>query len=265
MSFGNKKLLVLFSVSLFVLSFVPLFKVRAVSISAVDFPGSVKDESFNVTASISGASLGQNYLRIDLFKEGTGNYFGETFNGSNWYSGGEGKLFFPVTIDSSKLVLATITARFGNPSSLEYPGPGSYKLKIRRYTSSGNQASDNQDAVNIQINFITPSPVPTSTVTPVPTPSASPSPSTPILITPRPTKEHIFESSIGAELEKETLGESSMSSEFEPPKASKEIVMGVKEDNLPKVLIILGLVLIFTCSILFFYRHYKKIKKQYEQ
>lgn len=267
MSFRNKKLLVLFSISLFVLSVIPLCKASAVSINAIDLPGSIKEESFNVTASISGASLGQNYLRIDLYKEGTGNYFGETFNGSNWYSGGDGKLFFPVTIDSSKLVLATITARLGNPSSLEYPGPGSYKLKIRRYTSSGNSASDSQDPVNIQINFITPSPLTSSSPTPSPTSSLSPSPnpSSSVIATPKGTLEDVLESSIEAEFEKDVLGESSLSSELETPKAKEEIIMGVKENNLPKALIILGLILIFSSPLLFFYRHYKKIKKQDEQ
>ena len=265
----NKKLLILFSINLFILSFVFVPKSFAVSVSFINFPINIKDENFTVTASISGASLGQNYLRVDLYKDGTSNYFGETFNGSNWYSGSEGKLYFPVTIDSSKAVLATVTGRLGDPGT-DYLGTGTYKLKIRRYTSSGSQASDQQTPIDIQINFSTPTPEPT--LSPRPTIQSSQVPNPNKSFSPIPSLSPYVElSSEDAGLEKEVLGEASessfLNSEFEtdtPKSKKREIFLSSKENNIPKILMITGLIFILFCAILFSRLYYKKIKKQNE-
>jgi hypothetical protein len=192
---------------LFLFSFAVLLtqKIHAVSITINSYPSSISSEIFNIQASISGATNATNYLRLDLYKEGTNNYFGETFNGSDWYTGAEGKNYFPIQIQSSS-ASATIQGQLGNPSINSYPGPGIYKLKLRRYTSSGSQSqNDQQTPVEIQIDYIPPtptptdSPTPTITTTPVPTatptntPTKTPTPT--YTLTPTLTKNTVIASS----------------------------------------------------------------------
>src|SRR5689334_15930538 len=160
-------------------------RVYAVSVTLSNVPSTVDDQEFTLTVSIDGAGAGTNYLRLDLYQDGTSNYFGETDNGSYWYAGSDGKQYAPITIASSSAV-TTIKARIGEPTLGAYPGPGNYKLKVRRYTNSGNQASnDVQTPINIALTKTWPSPSPSPTVTPTPTPSptATPTPSP----TPKPS------------------------------------------------------------------------------
>ncbi len=143
--------------------------VQAVSLSVSDYPSVVDSNIFSVTVNVNGANDGVNYLRIDLYKEGTTNYFGETYNGSDWYSGSDGLKYFPINIINST-ASAALQGQVGNPSSTKYIGPGEYKLKIRRYTTSGSQSSnDTQNSISLQINYSTPSPEPTNTPTIQPT------------------------------------------------------------------------------------------------
>ena len=86
-----KKFKILAALLLFWLFFAS--KAYAVTISITDIPSTITDAPFVLTASISGASAGTNYLRVEIFKDGTNNYFGETYNGSDWYSGGDGTLY----------------------------------------------------------------------------------------------------------------------------------------------------------------------------
>lgn len=177
-------------------------KVLAVTLTLSNYPSSISSSEFSVDVFVDGPSAGTNYLRVDLYKDGTTKYFGETFNGSSWYSGSDGKQYFPITISSESTASATLKALVGNPNSSEYPGPGSYKLRIRRYTASGNAASsDQQTPIDIQINVATPSPEPTQeptqepttqptttpTKTPTPTPKATPKPTSTKKPTIKPT------------------------------------------------------------------------------
>jgi len=175
--------------SFLIISVVFLFSVKdafAVSITINNYPSQISTDPFDVEVYISGYT-GKNYLRIDLYKEGTTNYFGETFNGTNWYGDSDGTQYFPIEgINSTRF-----QGKIGNPSLTKYSGPGNFKLRIRRYTSSGNQASgDQQNPVEVQINVsletptLTPSLVPTSTPSSAPTSTPSPKPPTP---TPKPT------------------------------------------------------------------------------
>ncbi len=174
----------------------------AVSIQIDSFPESISDQPFNLDISLSGAQPGQNYLRVDIYKEGTSNYFGETSVGSNWYSGSEGAQYVPITIpDTTSVVTASLQARIGTPNQNDFPGAGIYKIKVRRYTASGNPGDVTLTPVDVQINYsiptATPNPTPTSkpTFTPTPphTPTLTKSPtSTPTpslkLLTPPPSK-----------------------------------------------------------------------------
>lgn len=166
----------------FLLSFYFIFlpiSAYAVTVEIRQWPSSITAEPFEVEVYISGPKPGTNYLRIDLFKEDTKNYFGETFNNNNWYGGSDGTSYLPVEISSEGTASATLRGKVGEPSNTEYSGPGQYKLRIRRYTSSGNAASnDSQEAVNIEIVVPTPTLTPTLTPTPTktPTPTRTPTP-----------------------------------------------------------------------------------------
>lgn len=154
--------------------FAILFLFSAKDVLAVDVvinnpPASIGNEEFNIDLTINGANLGTNYLRIDLFKDGTSNYFGETFNGTSWNKDSNGTNYLPVQIQDAS-ASATVKGRLGNPSAGDYPGPGSYKLKIRRYTSESSYTFS--DPINIQITYSTPTPSPT----PTPKPTVKPSP-----------------------------------------------------------------------------------------
>jgi hypothetical protein len=166
--------------------------IEAVTININNYPSTISSlDPFQVEVAVSGATNATNYLRADLYKEGTTNYFGETYNGSDWYNGSDGKLYFPVQIQNAS-VSATISVQIGNPTNTDYQGPGTYKLKIRRYTSSGSQSSnDTQTPADLQITYLfsTPTPTPTSSPTPTPTPTSTPVPTptkTPIA-SPKPT------------------------------------------------------------------------------
>lgn len=159
----------------------------AVTLDILSAPDSIFTSEFSITTQVTNAQAGINYLRIDIYKDGTSNYFGETNNGNEWYSGSDGTKYFPITITADQIATASIQGRFGNPSTGDYPGPGSYKMRVRRYTSSGNAGSTEQIPKDIQITVAlpspTPTPEPTPDVDPSPTPKASSSPSP----TPKPT------------------------------------------------------------------------------
>lgn len=144
----------------------------AVTITLSNIPSSISDQSFNFDVSVSGASAGTNYLRVDLYNDGTTNYFGETFVNGTWYNGSIGNQYFPIIILSGQVWIGSVQGRIGTPSITDFPGSGTYKLKIRRYTSSGTASSgDDQTPASIEIALA--SPTPTSSPTPTPTSSSS--------------------------------------------------------------------------------------------
>lgn len=146
----------------------------AVSLTISDAPQTITDQPFSLNASISGAGTGTNYLRIDLYKEDTSNYFGETYNDNDWYGGSDGKQYFPITIVSGQTWNGSVQGRMGTPTIGKYPGPGNYKLRIRRYTNSGGTGTTDQTPQDIQITFALSSPSPTPIETPSPAPSTNP-------------------------------------------------------------------------------------------
>ena len=176
----------------------------AVTVSITNYPSSISADPFSISVSILGASSGTNYIRVDLYKDGTQNYFGNTYNGSDWYNGSEGKQYYPITIiDSKSTASATLQTRTGVPSISDYDGQGSYKMRVRRYTASGGLGSEdpNNTSVAVTISIPTPTPTPTPTATPqasqsqataTPTIAKTPSPSptkTTITPSPKPTED----------------------------------------------------------------------------
>lgn len=159
--------------------FVLATPVSAVSVTISNTPSSISDEPFNIDVSITGAQAGNNYLRANLFTSGTIKYFGYTGNGTSFVNSSDYSQYFPVTIDSSGNWSGTIQAKL-DPDSNYYTGPGTYSLKVRRYTQSGSSYTwSNEETLNISFSTpspaptpipITPSPSPTSTLSPAPTP-----------------------------------------------------------------------------------------------
>jgi hypothetical protein len=159
--------------------------VEAVTITVTNSPTSISSDPFTLDVSVDGADPSTNYLRIDLYKKDTANYFGETFTGSDWYGGSEGIKYFPIDISKEGTASGSVRGRIGSPDSKEYIGPGQYKLRIRRYTKSGSPATnDKQNPVDLEITVPTPSPTYTPTVTSVPTPTRTPTATS----APTPTK-----------------------------------------------------------------------------
>ena len=235
--FNKKKILL--HLLLFLIFILFPKKINAVTININNSPSIISTGSFNVDVFISGPSDGKNYLRIDLYKEGTTQYFGETFNGTDWYSGSIGTNYFAVDIVDST-ASATLSGRIGNPSSSEYPGPGAYKLRIRRYTSSSSYSTGDQVPVNVNIEVSTPTPNPTEepindpTSTPTSTPTLKPT-STPLPTkspSPKPTKTPTPELTEETGIQVEVLG---IQSEKQSPIPQEELQ---ESSEKPKVSIV---------------------------
>lgn len=247
------------------LLFLPVFKpAYAVTVTISDFPSTITDDAFTLTASISGASAGINYLRVDIYKDGTTNYFGETFNGSDFFGGSTYTQYLPITIQSSTTWTGSIQARTGTPTSTQYDSTGAYKIRIRRYTSGGgNTASEaNNSAVAVSINIPTPTQVPTDsptqapTNTPIPTVKLTNTP-TPKKETPTPTKKNSLSEAPKNESSKSSssgvLGIQTKTNPINKPKQNVEILSASDNSLFPKILIGIGVVFFLLCVIVFFY------------
>jgi hypothetical protein len=175
-----------------------------VNVSIQKYPSEIGKSDFEVMVLVEGASKGSNFLRVDLFQEGTTKYFGETYNGSEWYGGSSGVNYFPIEISKDTSASAVLKARVGEASYSKYPAPGDYLMRVRRYTSSGNAASDTQSPVKLKINIPVNTPIPevksestqnersdptTPTPTPTPKPTKTPSPKPIKTSTPKPAPE----------------------------------------------------------------------------
>ncbi|HVZ67110.1 MAG TPA: hypothetical protein VG917_02510 [Patescibacteria group bacterium] len=275
---------VLLVVSLLILGLLLIpSKVLAVTVSITNSPSTITSDSFKVTVSVSGASTGTNYLRVDVYKDGTSNYFGETNNGSGWYGGSDGTQYFPITITPGSAWSGDVEARIGSPSQSDYDGQGSYKLRIRRYTSSGNQGSEdaNQSAVNVTISVPTQTPTPTLTPTPTnaPTPTRTPTPtdaptptkmptSTPLktptpttksgtTLTPSPTEE--TEGSNGSDLELAANSQDKVFGDGTLTPTPKTEVLGASTSSNSLLFVALGLIFIVVCGILAYFQLGDKI------
>lgn len=279
-----KKLLLVVFTTLF-LTFSRSDTVFAVTLSLSDTPSSISSDPFSVKATVVGAGAGTNYLRIDIYKEGSSNYFGETHSGSTWYVGSDGKQYFPITIVSGTEWSGAIQGRIGTPSLSDYDGTGSYRLRVRRYTASGNPATDNDNSVPITILYPTQTPIPTNTPTPtdIPMPTKTPTPvptGTPTKTpTPGPTEKVVstipvksLSPMMTASLTpKHILGNSTKSALLkvstmtptQKPKTSVR-VQGIQkqQDFLPLIFITAGFLLLASCAILTFQPQLKKLWKK---
>lgn len=180
------RLIFILTVLILSLAAKPVF---AVTVSLSNIPSSLSDQPFTFNVSVSGAGAGTNYLRMDLFQVNTTNYFGETYNNNSWYGDSDGKQYFPITIISGQTWNGTLQGRLGNPTIGAYPGPGPYKLKVRRYTSSGIASNgDTQTPADIQITYVLPTPTPTPSSSTTPSPSSTNNPTSSFSISSVPSE-----------------------------------------------------------------------------
>lgn len=108
------------------------------------------------------------YLRGVFYQDGTHNYCGFTWNGSEWYSGpytvNEGwKKFLPVSIASSSAE-TDLKAKLDQQDS-GCKQSGTYKFKVERFTSSGSGSFDSQNELTYLIDIPTISPAPSASPT----------------------------------------------------------------------------------------------------
>lgn len=167
------KLLLAFLITLFGL--ILLTKpALAVTVSISEVPSSITSDPFEFKAKVEGAQSGTNYLRVSFSEidpvtnKSKFNYFGYTFNGSDFYNGSDHTLHYPVNIDSSGKWEGTVKGKIDVNDSA-FKGTGNYVLKIRRYTQSGsNPIHSNEVSINVNVSS-SPTPSPSSSATPTPT------------------------------------------------------------------------------------------------
>lgn len=274
---------ILFVLVLFSFFLIPK-KVFAVSVSISNYPSSIGSDAFNITVSVSGASAGTNYIRADLYKDGSQNYFGETHNGNDWYSGSDGKQYFPITIQAGTVWNGQVQVRAGFPNISDYDGQGSYKLRVRRYTSSGGQGGEepNLSAVSVTINIPTITPTPTSSPTPTnqptptktptptdsPTPTKTPSPTPTKSQSPTPTKfSSTSTPTLGSSRSSLSLASDTQGNVFEdnssPTPTPQVEVLGATTSKSPLLFIGLGLIFICVCGILAYFQFGDKIMSKF--
>lgn len=183
---------VLISLSLFFAT-----PVRAVEL--VIFDPHVQENLISLTASLSATS--NYYLQGTLRSASSSKYFGETVNAQgNWIdyvSNPEKEYiasnFFVTEINNASWSgILKLRFKLDDPN---YFGPGSYELKLRRFTGNSTSPAGESNTLIVNLTAATPapspslapspSPSPSPTPTPTPTPIPSPSPS-PIRLSPTP-------------------------------------------------------------------------------
>lgn len=250
----------------------PAFAVRSLIISS-DKTSLFGYEDTTITASVSGFTDGELiYIKGAFYQDGSTNYFGYTKNGDSWIKNGDS------TTSQKQIKIGDWDNKIAVESDFldsGYKGESGYKFKVGFYyiTSGGNLSSVNWSSNSLDINLNEPDPTPTpsstSTLqnTPTPTPTKSPAPAsnaasaTPKPSTPAPS---VLPDDIGSD--EAVLSESSESATLSPSSKQnskrKEIVLSSRENNIGKILIILGFVFILACGILFSWPHIrKKLKK----
>lgn len=167
-------------------------RVFAAAPNITSYPSSINiDTSFKLNVEMTGLSSNTLYrLRIVLASTGTSNYFGSTFNGTDWYNGTPSPIdyskFLTITTDANGEWQGEITGKVeSSDSNYNGIGPGTYDLKVGRYTQSGSTATWS-NVVQTSLLAPTATPIPSSTPTPIKTPTPTPTPKVPTK-TPTPT------------------------------------------------------------------------------
>lgn len=234
------------------------------------------DEELTINASSSGFTDGETiYIKGSFYQEGSTNYFGLTKKENEWIKNGD------TTLNQRQLKVGEWDNNFVVKSDFTdsgYKGEGEYSFKAGFYyiTSGGNLSSVNwsNNSLMITINEPDPTQIPTSppTNTPIPVNTATPTLKPTITpISPTPSPKALMNISLTPQSKatstpkenretKEVLGENeSLDSSSEPTPTDLTESSISTENNLAKIFIGLGIILIISCGILVFKTYKEKL------
>jgi hypothetical protein len=178
---------IIFSLVITIISYFVVFSSNAFAAFTVsNIPSSINSDQeieVNVELSLQGQANKKYYLEGALKKDDGQNYFGLTFNDSEWvsYTASNFTTLKPITTDSAGSFIGNLKFKIDTSSSY-YKGNGTYIFQLKRFTEAGSSSwSDNSstmEVLDVQ---------PSATPSPFPSPTSSPSPSTePIGTTTKP-------------------------------------------------------------------------------
>ena len=158
-----------------------------------------QDSFYSVEALVSGiASSSACFVQVVLTAPDSPHYFGQTWGTKGeWFkyqSSPESSFikdnFIELKNDQSVKILFN-----SDPEDKDYLGPGSYLLKLKRYTGNSSSSAGESNSLTVDISdplVPTSTSAPTSTQTPTstPTPTAASTPSNPPTRTPTPNATH---------------------------------------------------------------------------
>lgn len=258
-------------------------KTLAVTFTFDGAPSNITDTqsfSINVTLNIANSTGKIYYIRAAFFHpDSPSSYFGYTKNNiGDWYkvqispTPTDKTQFYKVIMDEGEQKTFIIEAKPDQESNYyKNKGPGVYNFKLGRYTEGGNSpiwcSGEDMPCSIASISIassVTPTPTPTPTPTLTPAPTSTPSPiktPTPKPSTPKPTVSSAptptpKATAVSVSLARETssskssldiLGTESAEPSLEPVKKSEEVkTLGTNENNLPKILMGLGVIIILS-------------------
>lgn len=181
---------------LFFLIFFPRFCFASIELTISNLES--KDDYYSVDAVVTGmSSSSATFIQGMFTKSDTTKYFGYTLSKkAEWlaYASSPEKSFVLENyIELQNNISQKIYIK-PNYTDLDYLGPGSYVLKLKRYTASGSP-SDYSNSLELSLNHsltTTPSPTPTPTSTatsaPTSTPTSAPTISSTTTLTSQATK-----------------------------------------------------------------------------
>lgn len=161
-----------------------LFPAHVIAIDLTIKDPIVANLEITLNASLSASS--NYYLQGTLRSQSSSKYFGETQNNkSDWidYISSPEKEYitsnFFVTDVKNATWSGTLKLRYKTDDP-NYLGPGTYDLKLRRFTGNSSSSAGESNTLSVNLTGIIPTP------TPSPSPSPSPSPTSPPTPTPTP-------------------------------------------------------------------------------
>lgn len=235
-------------------------------------------DNLTITIDASLSATTNYYLQGVLRSASSSKYFGETKNNrGDWidYISSPEKEFiasnFFLTDVQNASWSGQISLRF-KADDPNYFGPGTYDLKIRRFTGNSTNSAGESNTLTLTLSapLPVPSPSPTPTPTPTPSPTPSPTPTTPTL-TPSPTPKPSLKPSptpspspdLSPPREGSVEGEVIDLSAFAPPTlpnspmpTSTPKSLTLRTDRVKNILLIGGGLVLLSLSCYFGYRKY---------
>lgn len=237
----------------------------------------VSNDEATIDVNVSGLSS-TNYLQGMFTKSiAAPSYFGYTQNnGGDWYkySGSYTKEEIQLTFFSFTPQDSSWSGQLkikNDPADPDYTGPGTYVLRVKRYTGGSDSAAQTSNDLNVDLAYVLPLPTPTpgstSTPTPMnisspaPTPTKTPTPASTATKTPTPlataTKSPTPKPTPVGSVESAAVGEDlilGLRNELNPTQSpsSPEAKSGKKFPVFPVILIISGLLCIGGAVFAFF-------------